>query len=138
MAKTVLIDSGPIVAVLRKRDQHHAWARAHFESSNESFATCEAVISESHFLLEGTPGGAEALYALLQRGVIKLPFSLPSQVAETIRPIQRYRDVPISLADACLIRMAELEADSVVFTIDTDFRVYRRNGRQVIPLIIPA
>jgi uncharacterized protein len=137
MAKTVLIDSGPIVAVLRRRDQHHPWARAHFESSNESFATCEAVISESHFLIEGTPGGVEALYALLDRGIVKVPFSLTSQLAETVRLIRRYRDVPISLADACLVRMAELEEDTVVFTTDSDFRLYRRNGRQVIPLIIP-
>jgi uncharacterized protein len=137
MAKTVLIDSGPIVAVLRRRDQHHGWARAHFESSSESFATCEAVISESHFLIGGTAGGAEALYALLERGIIKVPFLLTSQSAETVRLIRRYRDVPISLADACLVRMAELEEDTVVFTTDSDFRLYRRNGRQVIPLIIP-
>jgi uncharacterized protein len=137
MAKTVLIDSGPIVAVLRKRDQHHAWARAHFESSDQSFATCEAVISESHFLLEGTPGGAERLYALLERGIIDVPFSLTGQLAETGRLIRRYRDVPISLADACLLRMAELDERTVIFTTDSDFRLYRRNGRQVIPLIMP-
>ena len=138
MAKTVLIDSGPIVAVLRRRDQHHAWARAHFESSDQSFVTCEAVISESHFLLEGTPGGAEALYALLERGIINVPFTLAGQLVETVRLIRRYRDVPISLADACLVRMAELDERTVVFTTDSDFRLYRRNGRQVIPLIIPS
>lgn len=138
MAKTVLIDSGPIVAVLRKRDQYHAWARAHFESRNESFATCEAVISESHFLLQGAPGSAEALYSLLERGVINVPFSLATQLTETVRLIRRYRDVPISLADACLVRMAELEESTMVFTTDTDFRLFRRNGRQVIPLIIPT
>ncbi|MFY9984604.1 MAG: PIN domain-containing protein [Chthoniobacterales bacterium] len=138
MAKTVLIDSGPIVAVLRRRDQHHGWARAHFETSNESFATCEAVISESHFLLEGTPGGVEALYALLERSVIKVPFSLTNQLDETVRLIRRYHDIPMSLADACLVRMAELEEDIAVFTTDTDFRLYRRNGRQVIPVIMPT
>jgi uncharacterized protein len=138
MAKIVLIDSGPIVAVLRRRDQYHAWARAHFESSDQSFATCEAVISESHFLLQGIPGGAGALYALLERGIISVSFSLTRQLAETVRLIRRYCDVPISLADACLVRMAELEQSTVVFTTDADFRLYRRNGRQVIPLIIPT
>ena len=137
MAKTVLIDCGPIVAVLRRRDQYHSWARAHFESSNESFATCEAVISESHFLLAGTAGGTAALYALLARGIINVPFSLTNQLSETARLIRRYRDVPVSLADACLVRMSELDEQTVVFTTDTDFRLYRRNGRQVIPLIIP-
>jgi uncharacterized protein len=138
MAKIVLIDSGPIVAVLRRRDQYHAWARAHFESSDQSFATCEAVISESHFLLQGIPGGAEALDALLERGIISVSFSLTRQLAETVRLIRRYSDVPISLADACLVRMAELEESTVVFTTDADFRLYRRNGRHVIPLIIPT
>jgi uncharacterized protein len=59
------------------------------------------------------------IYTLLQRGVIKLPFSLTSELAETTRLIRRYRDVLISLADACLIRMAELDEDAVVFTTDS-------------------
>ena len=100
--------------------------------------TCEAVISESHFLLQGIPGGAEALYALLERGIISVSFSLTRQLAETVRLIRRYSDVPISLTDACLVRMAELEESTVVFTTDADFRLYRRNGRHVIPLIIPT
>jgi predicted nucleic acid-binding protein len=133
MARTVLIDSGPIVAILRSRDQHHSWARAHFESATKPFSTCEAVISESHFLLEAIPGGTEALYALLQRGVIQVSFTLTSQLAETVRLIRRYR----SLADACLVRMTELDEAAIVFTTDSDFKIYRRNGRQVIPLIIP-
>jgi predicted nucleic acid-binding protein len=137
MAKTVLIDSGPIVAILRSRDQHHSWARAHFESTTKPFATCEAVISESHFLLEGIPGATEALYSLVQRGVIEVPFTLTGQLPETVRLIRRYRDIPISLADACLVRMTELDEGATVFTTDSGFKIYRRNGRQVIPLIIP-
>src|ERR1700757_1049903 len=131
MAKIVLIDSGPIVAVLRRRDQYHAWARAHFESTDQSFATCEAVISESHFLLQGTPGGAEALYALLERGIINVSFSLTRQLAETVRLIRRYTGVPISLTDACLVRMGEWEESPGVFTTDAVFRLYRRKGSQV-------
>lgn len=138
MAKTVLIDSGAIVAALRRRDQHHAWARAHFESTTEPFVTCEAVISESHFLLERAPGGKEALYGLLERGIIAVNFSLAGQLAETVRLIRRYRDTPMSFADACLVRMAELHDGAVVFTTDDDFRTYRKNGRQVIPLTMPG
>ena len=67
-----------------------------------------------------------------------MSFSLATQLAETVRLIRRYRDVPISLADACLVRMAELEESTILFTTDTDFRLFRRNGRQVIPLIIPT
>ena len=96
------------------------------------------VLPKAIFCLKGTPGGAEALYALLERGIIDVPFSLTNQLAETVRLIRRYRDVPISLADACLVRMAELDERTVVFTTDSDFHFYRRNGRQVIPLTIPA
>lgn len=138
MVKTVVIDSGAIVAALRRRDQHHSWARANFESTTEPFSTCEAVISESHFLLERAPGGRDALYGLLHRGIVAVNFSLASQLVETLRLIRRYRDTPMSFADACLVRMAELHDGAVVFTTDNDFRIYRKNGRQAIPLLMPA
>jgi predicted nucleic acid-binding protein len=137
MAKTVVIDSGAIVAALRRRDQHHAWARAHFEAETEPFITCEAVISESFFLLERARGGTEALRGLLERAIIAVDFSFTDQLAETLRLFRRYRDTPMSLADACLVRIAEQIQDAVVFTTDSDFRTYRKNGRQIIPLIMP-
>jgi uncharacterized protein len=138
MAKTVLVDSGPLVAALRQRDQHHAWARAHFEAATEPFVTYEAVISESLFLLERARDGKEALCGLLERGIVVMDFSLAGQLAETLRLIRRYHDTPMSFADACLVRMAEQTADAVVLTTDSDFRTYRKNGRQVIPLIMPG
>ena len=107
MAKTVVIDSGAIVAALRRRDQHHAWARAHFEAETEPFITCEAVISESFFLLERARGGKEALCGLLERAIIAVDFSFTDQLAETLRLVRRYHDTPMSFADACLVRMAE-------------------------------
>ena len=137
MAKTVLVDSGPIVAALLQRDQHHRWARAHFEASAEPFVTCEAVISESLFLLERARDGREALCGLLERGIVAVDFSFASQIVETLRLIRRYNDTPMSFADACLVRMAERGENIVILTTDSDFRTYRRNGRQVIPLLMP-
>jgi predicted nucleic acid-binding protein len=137
MARNVLIDSGPIVASLRTRDSHHAWARAHFEATNQPFLTCESVISESLFLLQGTPGGKKALCGLLERKLISVDFSLASELPEILRLIRRYDDVPMSLADACLVRMAEQWDDATVLTTDGDFRVYRRNGRHTVPVIMP-
>ncbi|MEI8341265.1 MAG: PIN domain-containing protein [Verrucomicrobiota bacterium] len=137
MAKTVLIDSGAIVAALRRRDQHHAWARAHFEALTEPCLTCEAVLSESFFLLDRASEGKETLCALLERGVITTSFSLETNLAETIHLIRRYKDTPMSFADACLVRMAEIQNDAVIFTTDSDFETYRKNGRQTIPLITP-
>lgn len=138
MARVVLIDSGPLVAALRARDQHHAWARAHFEAADEPFVTCEAVISESLFLLERARVGKDALCSLLERGIVIVEFSLSGQLAETLRLIRRYDDTPMSLADACLVRMSEQAEDATVFTTDGDFRMYRKNGRQMIPLVMPG
>ena len=138
MAKNVLIDTGPLVAALRRRDVHHEWARAHFEAATEPFVTCEAVISESLFLLERARDGKEALCGLVERGIIVTRYSFEDEMAETLRLIRRYNDTPMSFADACLVRMAEKSDEVVVFTTDSDFRTYRKNGRQVIPLIIPG
>ena len=137
MARTVLIDSGPLVAALCQRERHHRWARAHFEAADEPFVTCEAVISECLFLLDRIRDGKEALCRLLERGIVVIDFTLPEALSETIRLIRRYKDTPMSLADACLVRMSEQLVNSVVFTTDSDFRFYRRNGRQAIPVIMP-
>ncbi len=137
MAKTVLIDSGAIVAALYRRDQHHEWAKLHFAALNEPCLSCEAVLSESLFLLERAGEGKATLRALLERRVIIASFSFEQHLAEIVRLIRRYNDTPMSFADACLVRMAELHNDVVIFTTDSDFETYRRNGRQTIPLITP-
>ena len=137
MARVVLIDSGAIVAAMRKRDQHHAWSRSNFEAFTTPCLTCEAVVSESFFLLERASQGKEMLCAILERGIIKVEFSLAHHLAETLQLIHRYRDTPMSFADACLVRMAEIHKDATVFTTDSDFLTYRKNGRQSIPLIAP-
>jgi predicted nucleic acid-binding protein len=138
MGRTVLIDSGCIVAALHKRDQHHAWARAHFEAFVEPCMTCQAALSESFFLLERTREGKQALCALLERKVILLSFSMEDDVTETLRLLRRYGAIRMSLADACLVRMAELIPYGTVFTTDSDFATYRKHGRQIIPLITPT
>ena len=138
MAKTVLIDSGPIISVLRRRDQHHAWARSHFETLTDPCMTCEAVLSESFFLLERAKDGKDRLASMLERGIIVTDFAFAAHREETLRLLRRYADAPMSFADACLVRMAELHEDAVIFTTDSDFRTYRKNGRQAIPLINPS
>ncbi len=100
-------------------------------------ATCEAVLSEACFLLRQLPGGSEAVLKLVQRELLALPFRLENEIAQVSKLLARYADVPMSLADACLVRMAELHAQSVVLTLDRDFKVYRKSSRQVIPTIMP-
>ena len=137
MARTVLIDSGAIVAALRKRDQHHMWAKSHLEAFTDPCVTCEAVISESFFLLEGAKYGKSRLASMLERGIIVSDFAFAAHCDETLRLLRRYDETPMSFADACLVRMAELYNDAVIFTTDSDFRIYRKNGRQMIPIISP-
>jgi len=137
MAKTVLIDSGVVVAALHRRDHHHAWAKTHLERITRPCLTCEAVLSECFYLLESSAEGKDGLCALLERGILRVDFRLPDHLSEVMRMMRRYRDIPMSLADASLVKMAELYDDPVVWTTDHDFEIYRKNGRQKIPLIAP-
>jgi len=137
MAKSILIDSGVIIAALSRREQHHNWAKSNLDVLTTVCVTCEAVLTECFFSLEEEPRGQEMLYSLLEQGALKVEFSLVENLSEILALMRRYRDVPMSFADACLVRMSELRKDSVIFTTDSDFNVYRRNGRQTIPVMAP-
>ena|SRR5688572_24146889 len=135
MARSVLVDAGFLVALLSRRDGNHAWAAEQGERLPPPWRTCEAVLSEAFHLLgvRGAPG----LAALLRRGAVTLSFDLGEDTEPVLKLIHRYSSVPMSLADACLVRMSEVLADPMVLTTDGDFRIYRRNGRQVVPCLTP-
>ncbi len=137
MSGRCLIDAGPIVALLNSQDQHHEWAVAQTKQCSAPFATCEAVISESFHLLEHTHDGCSRLVALLERGFLRIDFAVNDQLPGVAKLLRRYADLPISLADACLVRMTELDERASVFTLDRDFLVYRKNSRQVISVLLP-
>ena len=134
----VVIDTGPIVALLNRRDRHHAWARDVLDTVDPPIFTCEAVVSEACFLLERLDGGQNAVLELLASGVIKVDFRLSAEVDAVRGLMRKFVNVPMSFADACLVRMTELDAHSTIVTLDNDFRVYRRNRRQVVPILMPA
>jgi predicted nucleic acid-binding protein len=136
-ATKILADTGPLVAYICQPDQHHRWAVATFASFYEPIYTCEAVISEAIFLLESANLGTETFLQLLERGVVRTDFSLEENRADVFNLLRKYADQPMSLADACLVRMAELHGNCQVLTTDKDFLVYRRKGRSVIPLLAP-
>jgi len=131
----VIADTGPIVAFLNARDRHHEWAVRRFSELRAPLLTCEAVLSEACFVLRAVRGGPEAVIDLVHRGALALPFSLEQEASSIRKLLVKYRDVPMSLADACLVRLSEQHAESAVVTLDGDFSVYRRHGRQAIPLI---
>jgi predicted nucleic acid-binding protein len=133
----ILADAGPLVAYLSATDQHHRWALAAFNSCYDPLFTCEAVLSEALFLLRSERASVEPLLRMLERGVLRIEFALEENRTDVINLLRKYSDQPMSLADACLVRMAELSQDCQVFTTDEDFLVYRRKGRSVIPLLAP-
>jgi predicted nucleic acid-binding protein len=135
MAGSVLVDAGFLIALLSRRDRHHAWAAAQSPGLAPPWKTCEAVLSEAFHLL-GARGGP-GLAALLRRGAVVTAFDLADELSGVLNLRQKYADVPMSLADACLVRMSETLANPVILTTDADFRIYRRHGRQVVPCVTP-
>jgi len=136
MAGSVLVDAGFLVALLSRRDAHHPWAVAQASGHTPPWRTCEAVLSEAFHLLgvRGTPG----LSALLRRRALMVAFDLDNDVESVLNLLQKYADVPMGLADACLVRMTETLPDPVILTTDSDFRIYRRHSRQMVPCLMPS
>ena len=136
MRKT-LVDSGPLVAFYSTRDQYHAWAFSQFDALPPPLVTCEPVLTEACFLLQRKGGRPGAILRAVREGVIQIAFDIETEVASLEVLIERYSDIPMSLADACLVRLSELYSDCRVLTLDSHFTRYRRHGRQVIPLLMP-
>lgn len=137
MKPTVILDTGPLVALLDRRDKYHEWAKARLGELRPPLLTCASVLSEAIFLLRNVPRGAPAVLELLRRQVATVAFRLNEEVTRVSKLLTRYANIPMSLADACLVRMSEQHAEGVVLTLDSDFRIYRKHGRQAVPHIIP-
>jgi len=138
MRTRVLLDTGPLVASVNARDGFHEWARTQLAHIEPPMLTCEAVLAESCFLLQRLPGGSKAVLELVRRGIVEVAFRVEDHAEALMKLTAKYADVPMSLADACLVRMSEIHRDRSVMTLDADFRIYRRLGRQVIPTRTPA
>ena len=136
MARNVLVDVGFLVALLSRRDSHHQWAVTHAPGYAPPWHTCEAVLSEAFHLLGAR--GAPGLSALLRRRALIVAFDLDNDVESVLKLLQKYADVPMSLADACLVRMSETLPDPIILTTDSDFRIYRRHSRQMVPCMTPS
>jgi uncharacterized protein len=138
MNQSILIDAGPLVAMLDRRDRHHDWAVDQLSELRPPFHSCEAVIAEAFHLLRALPNARTAILEMATEGVLTIPFQLGEHAREVKQMVRRYANVPMSLADACLVRMSELVPNCAVFTLDSDFHIYRRHTRQRIPLMIPT
>jgi predicted nucleic acid-binding protein len=132
-----IVDTGPLVAFLVEADTHHKWAVEQFRNLPAPLLTCEPVLTETFHLLSRLRGGPVKFFELLASGVLDVELDLLAEREALQKLVVKYSDLPMSLADACLVRMTELIVGPIVFTLDFHFRTYRRNGRQLIPLIIP-
>jgi uncharacterized protein len=136
--RAVLLDTGPLVSFLGSGLQYHDWAVEQWKVLRPPLLTCEPVLTEAALLLRREGRDADSLFALLERGVVRIALSVQEQQADLRALMRRYRNRPMSLADACLVRLSEIHSASEVLTLDSDFRIYRRHGTKVIPLRMPA
>ena len=133
----MILDTGPLVAALDGSERHHAWVTDQLQSIKPPLITNEAVITEALYLLRKNIAGIRKINDYLGLGVIEVQFSLKDHFREVFRLIKKYPNIPMSLADACLVRMSEIIPESHVFTLDSDFRIYRQLNRRIIPVILP-
>ena len=133
----VLLDTGPLVAFFDQSERFHGWAAEQFRRLDGAVHSCEAVITEALFLLRRTPEAQRRLLGYVEDEVISLRFDLRDEIQSVRGLWEHYRDVPMSLADACLVRMSELWEGYPLLTLDSDFRIYRRHRRQHIRCILP-
>jgi uncharacterized protein len=135
MAASALVDTGFLVALLSRRDANHRWAAAQAPRFPPPWRTCEAVLSEASHLLGRH--GTRSLAALLRRDALVCDYRFADDMEAVLRLLEKYADVPMSFADACLVRMSETLNDPKLLSTDADFRIYRRHGRQTIPCVLP-
>jgi len=132
-----LLDTGPLVSFLASGVKYHAWAVEQWKRLRPPLLTCEPVLTEAAFLLKREGSDTDPLFALLERGVIRVALAVQEEQADLRALMRRYRNRPMSLADACLVRLSEIHTTAEVFTLDSDFRIYRRHGNKVIPVRMP-
>lgn len=133
----VLLDTGPLVSFLASGLRHHEWAVEQWKQLRPPLLTCEPVLTEAAFLLKREGRDADPVFELLERGVIRVALAAEKEQTGLRALMHRYRNRPMSLADACLVRLSEIHRNGEVFTLDSDFRIYRRHGNKVIHVRMP-
>jgi uncharacterized protein len=136
MPKKIIVDAGPIVAFFDRKDECHRWARERF-SQFEGFETCDAVLSEACARLAYMRFDQTAAVRLVDEGALNLTFNTGYNIGRILALMEKYSDQPMDFADACLVAMSEEHDDSLVVTLDKDFKFYRRRGRDKIPILAP-
>jgi predicted nucleic acid-binding protein len=133
--KPVLLDTGVIVALLDRSERNHAACVEVVTALSAPIVTCEAVIAEACYLLRRLRGAPDAVLANVERGVFQVPFRLDATVGAIRVLMKRYASVPMDLADACLVHLADMLDTAAILTLDSDFGVYRWRRRRSFELL---
>ena len=136
MAK-VILDTGPLVALIDEDDEYHHWATERVHELKAPLLTCDAVLTETCFLLRSHPVAFRYLETFLTKKLIISSVASDLSVHHVFNLMATYRNVPMSFADACLVCMIENHPGSTLFTLDSDFTIYRQQRHRLIPLIAP-
>jgi predicted nucleic acid-binding protein len=136
--RVAIVDTGPLVAFFDRAERHHRWVAERIEELEAPLLVCEPVLAEAMYLLANYSGANDALLELIENGALRVAFRIDEHVDVLRKLLQKYRDTPMSLADACVVRMAEIYERHEILTLDSDFSVYRKHGRVPFTLIRPA
>jgi predicted nucleic acid-binding protein len=134
--KPVLLDTGCIVALLDRSEQRHEACAAALAKVSSPLATSEAVIAEACYLLRRLPGASDAVLENVERGIFTLPLRLAERAPSMRRLLKKYARVPMDLADACLVDLADELATGDILTLDSDFVVYRWGRNRPFRLLV--
>jgi predicted nucleic acid-binding protein len=136
--RRAIVDTGPLVAFLDRAEQNHPWVVEQIDELQPPLLVCEPVLAEAMHLLARFPRGQDGLFGLLENGALRIAFRIEEHIPALRKLHQKYRDRPMSLADACIVRMAEINDLYAVLTLDSDFTIYRKHGQEPLSLIFPA
>ena len=134
--KPTLLDTGVIVGLLDRSEAYHIRCVTALDGLEGPLVTCEAVITESCYLLRGLPGAVETVLENVDRGIFQIPFQL-SRSANLVRNVMRkHRDLPVDFADACLVQLADELNTGDILTLDRDFASYRWRRTRPFRLLV--
>lgn len=133
-----IVDSGPLVALFDRAERHHRWVSERFDELDAPLLVCEPVLAEAMYLLARYPQAQDGVLELIENGALSVAFRLDEHVGALRKMLRKYRDTPMSLADACIVRMSEIHDRHAILTLDSDFLVYRKHGHAPLQTIHPA
>ena len=133
-----IVDRWRLVAFFDRLERYHLWAAERVEEFDAPLLVREPVLTETFHLRGHFPRAQDAMFGLLQNGALVAAFRLEERVGALHRLLWEYRDTPMPLADACVVRMAGIDENQSVLALDFDFAVYRKRGRVPVTLTPPA